>query len=71
LEQDHFDQLVHALFCQRGNIHKNSVATPIVRNQPFILQLLTNPQGVGVGVVYFIHCDQHRHFSCLRVAERL
>ena len=44
LEQNHLDELIDALLGQRGNIDENRVATPIVRHQAFVLQLLADLQ---------------------------
>ena len=49
LKQDHFQQLVHALLGERGNVHKNRIATPIIRHQPLVLQLLADFIGLAFG----------------------
>ena len=37
LEQNHFQQFVYALFCLRGNIHKNCFTAPIIRHKTLVL----------------------------------
>ncbi len=69
LEQNHFQQLVDALFRQCGNVHENRVAAPIVRHQPLVLQLLADFQGIGVGMVNFVDRHQNGNFGRLRVIE--
>ena len=51
LEQNHFQQLVDALFGQRGNIDENRIATPFVRHEAFVLKLLADFERVGVRVI--------------------
>ena len=71
LEQNHFDQLVHALLGQRGNIHENRVAAPIVRHQALVLQLLADLQRVRVRMVDLVDGDEDRDFGRLGVAQAL
>ena len=70
LQQNHFDQLIDALLGQRGNIDENGIATPIVRNQTFVLQLLANFHRVRVGMVDLVDGDEDRHLGRLRVVQR-
>ena len=64
-------QLVHALLGQRGNIHENRVAAPVVRHQPLVLQLLADLQRVGVRMVDLVDGHQDRDLGRPGVAERL
>ena len=62
-------QLVHALLGQRGNIDKNRVATPIVRHQAFVLQLLAHLQRVGVRMIDLVDRDDDRHLGGLGMVQ--
>ena len=70
LEQNHFQQLVHAGFGHGGTLDENGVAAPIVRHETFFLQLLADAQRVCVRMINFIDRDENRHFRRLRVCER-
>ena len=71
LEQNHFQQLVHALFGERGNVHENRVAAPVVRHESLVLQLLADFQRVRVRMIHFVDGDEDRNFRGLGVVERL
>ncbi len=58
-------------FGQRGDIHENRIAAPIVRDQPLVLQLLADFQRVGVRVVDLVDRHQQGHLGGARVVERL
>ena len=60
LEQNHFEQFVHALFGERGNVHENRVAAPIVGHEAFVLQLLADLHRVGVRMIDFVDGDEDR-----------
>ena len=70
LQQNHFQQFVHALLGERGNVHKNGVATPIVGDQSLVLQLLAHLHRIRVRMVALVDGHQNRDLGGFRVTER-
>ena len=69
LEQDHFEQLVHALFGERGAIHENRLAAPVIRHESFLLQLLANLHRVRVRMVALVDGDEDGKFRGLGMIQ--
>ena len=71
LQQNHFQQFIHADFRYRRALDENGVAAPIVRHETFFLQLLADAQGVCVRMINFIYGNQDGNFRRFCVRERL
>src|ERR1044071_2109037 len=69
LEHDHLQQLVDPLFGEGGNIDEDGIATPLLADQPLVLQLLADLHGIGVGMIGFIDGDDDGDLGGLGVAE--
>jgi hypothetical protein len=71
LQDEHFEELVHALTGAGGAIDEDGVTAPFFGGEPFILELLPCPHGVGGGVVAFVDGDHNRDLGGQGVAEGL
>ena len=71
LKQDHLDQLIDVLPGEGGDLDEDRIPAPIVRHQAFVLQLLADLQGVGVGMIHLVDGDDDRDFGGAGVVEGL
>src|SRR5260370_15354086 len=69
LKEDGFEEFVHALLGEGGDINKKGLAAPLFADESLLLQLLAHPHRVCVGVIALVDGHDDLGLGGLGVAE--